>query len=532
MNITIDKIPFSTIDYFSSRDVAYTETPELFENVIKYLPRLDSFKRAITNKAKSLIDRRLLVDALKAQYEKVTPSDITTQNIESLLSNNSFTIITAHQPNLFTGPLYIIYKIICVINTCEKLTQEFPGNNFVPVFISGGEDHDFEEMNHFHFFQNKIEWQSNQTGPVGRMNTQGLSDVLASLTERLGTSANADQIHDMLAKGIQNYDNYGSFVFYLVNELFSKFGLVYLNLDNKELKKSFIPEFKKELIERKSQELIEKTQKEIEQLGYKSQAHARLINLFYLQEGRRDRIELIDDRFHIVDTELYFTESEILAELENSPEKFSPNVALRPLYQEKVLPNLAYIGGGGELAYWMERKAQFEYFNIPFPILMRRNSVHWIDSSNLKQIKKLGFSAKEIFEDEELLIKSYIKSNTDVPLDIAKEKDEIISNWELIAKKAESIDPTYAKSLLAEMQKLNNNLNQISGRFIRIEKHKNETELNKIRKIKAKLFPGNGLQERYDNFFQYYLKYGDQFIQTLKDHLDPFDYRLSLILEE
>src|SRR6185436_12759892 len=114
--------------------------------------------------------------------------------------------------------------------------------------------------------------------------------------------------------------------------------------------------------------------------GFKAQAYCRPINLFYMEEGVRERIEPLGDGGYIrVDSKISYTQEEIIAELHSHPERFSPNVILRPLYQEFILPNLAYIGGGGELAYWLERKTQFEHFGVPFPMLVRRNSVLWLD---------------------------------------------------------------------------------------------------------------------------------------------------------
>ena len=246
----------------------------------------------------------------------------------------------------------------------------------------------------------------------------------------------------------------------------------------------------------------------------------------------RERIVLEDGVYKINNQKTTFTEAEMLEELNNHPERFSPNVILRPLYQELIFPNLCYIGGGGELAYWRERLTQFEFFNLNFPMLLRRNSVLWVDKGSKKKLDKFGLTIHDIFGEIEALLKDFVKDNTEEELSLAAEKQTIENIFNQVSEKAVSINKNLERSVKGEMTKVLNALNKLESKLISAEKRNHETTLNQIRSTKEKLFPGNGLQERYDNFLQYYLKHGDNFIQTLIDELEPLNRDFTVLIEE
>jgi len=289
---------------------------------------------------------------------------------------------------------------------------------------------------------------------------------------------------------------------------------------------------REELLEQPSKGLVEKTQKDLKKAGFGAQAHAREINLFYLRNGLRERIVLENGVYKVLNTSYTFTTIEILKELDDHPDHFSPNVIMRPLLQEKVLPNLAYIGGGGELAYWMERQSQFEYFGINFPMLIRRNSLLWVDQTTLKKITKLGLNVDQLFENTETLSKNYIRQHTENDLSIQTEKDQLKALFESIANKAKNIDPTLEKAILADYARQAKSLENLEGRLMRAEKQKHDTALNQMRKLKEKLFPKNGLQERYDNFLPFYLKYGHDFFNTLLQVLNPLEEGFVVVVDK
>jgi len=171
------------------------------------------------------------------------------------------------------------------------------------------------------------------------------------------------------------HNNLAAATRYLANALFGDYGLVIVDANDKALKQLFVPHLEKELIEQVAFKNVNETNKTITALGLNSQVNPRAINLFYISKNLRARIIYEDSVFKVLNTDIAWTKNDLLKHLNESPECFSPNVILRPLYQEVILPNLCYIGGGGELAYWFQLKSNFETNAVPFPILLLRNSV-------------------------------------------------------------------------------------------------------------------------------------------------------------
>jgi len=293
-----------------------------------------------------------------------------------------------------------------------------------------------------------------------------------------------------------------------------------------------VPVMRNEIFSRQTVELVEDT---IEKLkNYKTQAVPREINLFYMKDGLRERIVYNSNNevYEVLNTHLYFDEEAIKQELKSHPECFSPNVILRPLYQEMVLPNLAYIGGGGEIAYWLELKKAFENYKINFPILIVRNSLMWIDANTARKIDNIGLDIEELFEQEDQLLKNYVKENTEADLNLDHEKDEVAALFEKIRSRAIAIDPTLEQMVNGEMQKTINAVERIEAKIFKAEKKNYDISLNQIKSVKAKLFPEGILQERKDNFIPFYLKYGESFFEILLNELQPVERQFVIIKED
>ncbi|MBL7886151.1 MAG: bacillithiol biosynthesis cysteine-adding enzyme BshC, partial [Flavobacterium sp.] len=370
-----DCITYQNSGYFTKLIVDYLdEKPEL-KPLYNRFPRIENFKAQIEEKDTNFNDnfkRQVLVAELEKQYLNFEVSEATSKNIQLLNHSNTFTITTGHQLNLFTGPLYFLYKIISTINLCKELKLAYPDFNFVPIYWMATEDHDFDEINYFNFRDKKIKWNRESFGPVGRLSTDVLEDVLKQFSDELGIGDNATFLRELFQKSYLEHSNLADATRFLANELFKNEGLVILDGDSTALKQLFIPYIKEELLNQTSYQNVSET---IRQLNdYTIQVNPREINLFYIEDNLRERIVFENGKFKVNTTKIEFTSEEIISELENHPEKFSPNVILRPLYQEVILPNLCYIGGGGEIAYWLELKSNFEAFKVTFPILLVRNS--------------------------------------------------------------------------------------------------------------------------------------------------------------
>lgn len=529
----IENFPYTDVPNLSSRDILFQTQQDKFLPYLQYPFTKEGFAEKIKERKTFPVNRKVLVDSILKHYENAGISDYPKEEIELLLKDNTFTVVTAHQPSLLTGPLYFIYKIISVINLAESLDSEYDDVKILPVFIVGSEDHDFDEINHLNLFSKKVVWENEEGGPVGRMSTDSLMPVLEEVYDILGNSENAEALKSIIGSSFKDVDNYNTGVLRLVHQLFIKYRLICLVADDKDLKAQFIPHIKKEIFEKPSQDLIQQTQEKLNKdLDVKSQAFAREINFFYLQPGRRDRIELNNGKYHVLDTDITFTKEELEEEIDQHPERFSPNVVMRPIYQETILPNLAYLGGGGEIAYWTERKTQFKTFGVSFPILVRRNSVLWLSKGDVKQLKQYGVEGKQIFDTDDDWIRRFLKENASASLEFSQEFDLFHKAYEMLEEKAEIVDKSLSQAVKGTHVKQFKIFEQLSGRLLRAEKDRNDKDVQKIKKLKDKLFPNFGLQERTDNFMSLYLKNGEEFFDMLKDYLDPFNPNFIIIYEE
>ena len=521
--MTKTKIPYQETGYFSKLILDYLDENKELKPFYNHSCDIESFNVLIEERKQLPIDRSTLVDRLNHQYDNFELADEVKSNIQLLNNENCFTVTTGHQLNLFTGPLYFIYKIISTINLAKLLKEKYPENNFVPIYWMATEDHDFGEINHFNLFGKRYTLDKTQNGAVGRMKLEGMDELFATLKNDFGDRNNIDVIFDFFSKFYSSEKTYTQAIRGLVNHLFGKYGLVIIDADDAHLKSLIKEEFETELLKRKNYQLIDATSTKLKEIGFKPQLNPREINLFYLKKDLRERIVFENDKYKVLNTELHFSESEIIEELEKYPERFSPNAPMRCIYQEKILPNLAYIGGGGELAYWLQLKEMFNENGISFPILVLRNSVLFIDEGASKRISKLGLTLPELFKDSDHLIKAYLQNAVGDKLNLTQEKESVITVFEDILDKAKVVDNSLEPLAKGELQKIIKSLNYIENRLLKAEKKKQEVQVNQIINLKSKLFPKGSLQERHDNLISIFPSYGKEVIQELINNLYPLD---------
>lgn len=499
----------------------------------KYKVNKETIEQVIADKSQTTLHRDVLVQELNLQYKGLAITDAVRNNISLLANNNTFTIATAHQPNIFGGFLFFVNKILSTINIAEQLREQYPQFNFVPVYWIGSEDHDFEEINHIHLFGEKLTWEHEAGGPVGRMDTKGLDAVINQIEEKLGGMPHAADLLALVRQAYTQHDTLGKATLWLANELFGRYGLVVVDQDRKAYKEVFKHVIEDEILNNRVTGLINDTIESINQCNYKLQASPREINMFYLSPGRRDRVVYHEStgQYEALGHKL-FTKEALIAEIDQHPENFSPNVFLRPLLQETILPNLAYVGGGGEVAYWLELRSIFEHYGVNYPMLVLRSIAAILDKNACKKLQKLELNKEDLFVEEEALIKQYVKDRTTQSLELVEEKQETERIFNAILEKAKAVDPTLASSVEGAKQGQIKALETLETKLLRAEKRNFEVAVNQIRGLKAKLFPSGTLMERYDNFLPYYAANGPAFIDDLKQHLDPFEGQFVLLFEE
>lgn len=512
------KTALQEVPYFSSTFLAYIQQDPQLKPYYGHYPSIASARHQIEEKKFPATSRQILADVLDRQYQGLKVSDKVAGNIQALRSKNCYTVVTGHQLNLFTGPLYVILKMITTINACKELKKAYPDKEFVPVYWMATEDHDFQEINHFHFNGSRIEWKTNQTGAVGHFSTRDMAPLLKELSALPAEFLRAYQQQKTLAGAVRSY----------MNDLFGGDGLVVLDADDRQLKSLFSEVMRDDILHGSLQKLVAKTSQDLDEKGFKTQIFARRINFFYLDDQQRSRIEKQGETYTLADNQRSFTQAEMEQLINDSPERLSPNVILRPLYEEMILPNIAYCGGPSELIYWMQLKPLFEKYQVAFPMLLPRNFAMIIPEHLEKKWDKTHCTIDDLFLGKEPLLKKLTLRESDHQVELNGQKKAIEDVFTQIKKQAHDIDPTMSQHVEAQWAKTEKRLDLMEKKFIRAEKRHHTDLLRQCEDVLDSLFPNGGLQERHDNILNFY-QTDPEILNSMKDLLDPFDYSFNIL---
>lgn len=526
-----DCITFQNSGYFSNLIADYLNQEEKIQSLYNRFPTVENFKLQIEEKSNNFPfeNRQILVNQLKEQYSSFETSRETQENFELLKSEKTFTVTTGHQLNLFTGPIYFIYKIVSTLKLAKELKQYYPEYNFVPVYWMATEDHDFEEINHFNFKGKKISWNKNAKGPVGRLTTKGLDKIFEELEKLLNSSENSSFLKDLFKNTYLKHQNLASATRYLVNELFKNQGLVILDGDDIQLKKLFIPYVERELFQQNNINKVEATSKLLQ--DYKIQVNPREINLFYITDSLRERIIFKNGVYEVNNTEISFTKDELQTELQNHPERFSPNVIMRPLYQEVILPNLAYIGGGGEIAYWLQLKSMFKENKITFPILKLRNSVLLVTDKQNKKREKLNLNWKDLFSKQIDLVNKKTEEFSTITFDFNQQESFLQKQFDDLREIASKTDKSFIGAVNAQEAKQLKGLKNLEKRLLKAEKRNHKNQLERITQLQNELFPNESLQERKINISEVGIEENIKIlIEKLLNEFELFSKNFNIII--
>jgi len=532
-SMEVECISYRKTGYFTSLINDYLDESQHLRPFYHRFPQIESFGPQIEEKQASYPEehRKVLHAVLSSQYNNVPITKSTKANIQNLKDTGTFTVVTGHQLNLFTGPLYFLYKIVSTINLCRSLKETYPDNQFVPIYWMASEDHDFDEINYFNFRGKKLRWNRNATGAVGRLNTEGLDEVYKAFKGALGKHRRADEVLGLFKRAYLEHETLADATRHLANELFGDYGLVVIDGDDPGLKKLLAPYVQKDLLENSAYKAVNATltQWENAEENFHVQVNPREINYFYLKDGLRERIVSSEEGFAINNTDIRFSKTEILEQLERHPERFSPNVISRPLYQEIILPNLCYIGGGGELAYWLELKRSFESFEVPFPILLLRNSGLIITEKQYGKLQRLDLSLEDIFLKQSSFINKKIREISNINIDFTPQKEHLRQQFEELHRLAEETDKSFLGAVRAQEVKQIKGLEQLEKRLLKAQKRKLKDQVVRMTDLQNELFPNQSLQERALNFSEFYLEYGPELIPMLFEALEPLKLEFTVM---
>ncbi len=515
------RLPFEATRAFSAVFINYVNRQEELRPFYNHYPEPAAFEKQIAQKQAHFGNnaRIVLHRVLQRQYASLNIPQPVQQNMEALLRPETFTVTTGHQLNILTGPLYFIYKIITTINACKELQEQYPAFRFVPVYWMASEDHDVDEIRSVRIAGKTYTWKTPQQGAVGRFSTQGLDELLNNIPADVRVFREAYTRHGKLADAVRYY----------VNALFGEYGLLVVDGDEAELKHEFTAVMRDDLFNHSAHRLVTATNEALAGLGHKPQVFVRPVNLFYLDNGLRARIEQQGETYCVTDTPIKFTSAQLDDLLEKNPEKLSPNVILRPLYQECVLPNLAYVGGPAEMAYWLQLKSLFAHWGIPMPALLPRNFALLVTQSLYRKWQKTGLSSEDLFKPLPELINEVTLRHAPEQIRLNGQKEAIRQQLEQVRQNARHIDASLTRMVEAETTRMLKSLEKIELKMLRAEKRKQADRIRQITALKESLFPGGALQERTENLLSFTAG-NPELIHQLVQFFKPFDLRFNICL--
>ncbi len=523
-------ISFEQSKQFSKLILDYVNDANNVKPFYNLRPDISSYQTMMEQKNYNQNYRPVLVDELKAQYEQaginIKKSTAVNQHIISLLNEDTYTVTTGHQLCVFTGPLYFIYKILSTIKWCEELRKAYPTKNFVPVFWMATEDHDFAEVNHVHIGKQKLSWDINSNEqPVGRLNLEDFGSFAEQVLALAQNDFSKAQIEEWISCYTQS-ENLSIATRKLVHLLFADYGLVILDADSKPLKQLFIPYIKKDVLEQNNYEVLTQTNLALKQ-HYKTQVNGRSINFFYLSKWGRKLITQHKNKFEVQGTDISLTAEEIANDIEQNPDNYSPNVIMRPLYQEVILPNLSYIGGPGEIAYWLQLKDVFVNNNIAFPILTLRSFVLMVQHQHQNKLEKMGLSAVDLFEPLLTIERKLVALTHDGgQQEVLETFNKALQNLIDIAQKT---DNKLSSEILAYKLEWIGKLEHLGKKLDKQQREKVRLQTENFATIQSLYFPNGSPQERYYNVLTYGIQQSvKQFITATYNSLSTSQKEITI----
>ena len=471
---------------------------------------IDNIRAACEKVSLSSDKRAVLSQVLTDQYKGLQEVSDVRKNIDALNSKNTYTVTTGHQLNIFTGPLYVIYKIVSAIKLSQELSNKFPEKKFVPIYWMASEDHDFEEIKSFHAFGKDYSWNIDSSGPVGKIDPTSLKSILETLPEKVSFFEDAYLNSSTLSEAVRKYMHF----------LFGTYGLIVLDASSKRLKSGFTTIIK--------DDLLKNTMHGVSSSNKKSQVHVRKINFFYMKGDLRERIVFQGDSYKVNNSNISFTEEEITKEIDENPQYFSPNVISRCLYQQSILPNICYLGGPAEVVYWLEFKKFFDAYGVNYPVVIPRDFVLLLTKRNQKVLDKYGIDFFHLFEEKKNVIENILDINTNKENNFDDEIKSIKDTYDSLAEKYAKIDKSMSGNIFSRSKKTIKEISELEKRFKKAQKLSNTKLIESLDGLYNSLFAKGSSQERYTNFLNFYLS-DKIFIESLVKNLNPLDLTYKVI---
>lgn len=476
----------------------------------------------LSQRANTFENRETLFNAFQSSMSYIKFTEKQKENMLKIKENNSLAIVSGQQVGYLGGPMYSLYKILTSIRVAFELNEKYEDLQFIPVFWLEDNDHDIQEAAEISILNNNGEFKSfsasEQSDHSGRtiVSEKTFNDSIYNEIEQiiaeLPVTHNKEHFEDVLRDTYKSGKYWRESFIILLQRWFGEYGVLFICASC--LRKSGL--FKDLVIKELenagySEKLTLAANHQLDMNGYHIQAKASPVNLFFHNDIERFRIDItIDDKFLIEDREL--SKSELIEIAESQPELFSPKVLLRPIFQDALLPNVAYIAGPGETGYLAQTKEMFEFFNVDMPAILPRHSFTLYNQKIEKFLTKNEISTNEFFVEKQEIVNEFARKliDKDTELLFEKSKNDITKIFEYLKVELKAVDNSLIQSTDAALTK---NIQQIDVLMKKttasLKRQKDET-MKKISDISDYIYPKGNYQERYFSPINFMLYSGEK----------------------
>ena len=478
------------------------------------------------------LPRKQVADLLQELNVSYGCGDQTIANILKLKQENTCAIVTGQQTGLFSGPLYTIFKALTAVKLAESLNEKNSGF-FVPVFWLASDDHDFKEINHIKLLDKEkrkkkisYQWHSPATKiPVSDIAfSKEISGCIQQLDHLMHDSEFKPEILTKLAAAYQPGRSVPDAFARWMTTLFKNYGLIFIDGAHPELKNLGKDVFYTETDQDSpSTQCALDTSKKLAQNNYKTQIQQRqgILNLF-LVERERHTIRFANDIFTLKGQNKAFKKEELLQRIEKHPQTFSPNVLLRPLYQDALLPTAAYVGGMSEIAYFAQMKQMYQRFKMPMPVIYPRKSLTLLEKRVDRTLKTYGLKVQDFWGDGSKKRDNLIRE--DIPDSLrnafAAAESHIEKEFSEMKHEIVEFDPNLENSCDLAFRKIQYQLEELEKKVLKKYKKRNSITIKRMDLAQNSLYPKHVLQERVFNITPFLIKYGLNLADRLYHEMD------------
>jgi bacillithiol biosynthesis cysteine-adding enzyme BshC len=516
-----------------------TENPEKVREFYPLHYKDENSWRTIMDKVHERnTDYSELAQILKQQNTDLCASGKAINNIEKLASGNAFAVVTGQQVGIFTGPLYTIYKAMTAIKLSEYLSEKYQAD-FIPVFWIESNDHDLEEANHIYLLDSnsdlvKLEYKPSQYTPNCSVKDvlidDGFLDIINDLLKSSPNTEFKKDIFDIICESYLPSKSLSYGFGQMMSRLFSKYGLVFIDPSDPDVKNLMSPIFQREIESPlKSVGIVNSAGERLRSLGYESQIEKSDDStcLFIEESGARRKLFFRDGNYEIDGSGMKLSKSQLLETLQIAPWRFSPNVALRPVIQDYILPTVTYVAGPGEASYFAQLNNLYAYMNVSMPIIHPRAGFTIVESKVQRVMEKNGLEISDLSEHYEKLFSRVSKQHVSDKLEqlIESSRSEIESVFEKLSSELIHIDPNIENVTESARKKIDQQINILRERAYQLQRSRDDIIRNQIKRACMNIYPDDKPQERVFNVVQYLVLYGTDLLNEIMTVINPEDIK-------